>query len=71
MCTSSSLVPSPQLIGRIFQQVIGDASSQLHSMGESMEDRSRNEGVCVPFVNGDEMYHACTSFASGTAHVTL
>ena len=47
-----------QLIGSIFQQVMGGVSSQLHSKEESAEDRSRNEGICVPFVKGDGMY--CT-----------
>ena len=35
------------LIGQIFQQVLGNVSSQLHSKGESAEDKSRNEGMYV------------------------
>ena len=43
-----------RLSDQIFQQVVSDISSQLK--GESPEDRSRNEGMCAPFVNSDEMY---------------
>ena len=52
----------------------GDVSSQLHSKGESAEDRSRNEGMCIPIVTGDGMYctkGTCTSIASGTGASTL
>ena len=37
------------------QQVMGDISSWLHSKGESAEEGSRNEGMCVPFVKGDRI----------------